>query len=130
MKTDLNDDNDVLCKSGVNKKWLILFLSCFGLVLKYITKLGDFYCFDSPGAVAPQLLKRFPDNPNIMKILYSVYSLPNTILPILGGLAIYKYGYRTMFLIFGFLVFSGQFFLVLGCSFSSAPIMIFGIILS
>ena len=100
MKTDLNDDNDVLCKSGVNKKWLILFLSCFGLVLKYITKLGDFYCFDSPGSVAPQLLRRFPDNPNIMKILYSVYSLPNTILPILGGIAIYKYGYRTMFLIF------------------------------
>lgn len=96
----------------------------FGII--FVIKLGDFYCFDIAGAVSMKLLKKFPDNHNLMKILYSVYTLPNTILPMLGGLLIYKYGYRIMFLIFGFLVLLGQFFLVLGCSFNSVPIMVIG----
>ncbi len=32
MKSELNDENVVLCKSNVSKKWLILLLSCIGLV--------------------------------------------------------------------------------------------------
>lgn len=92
----------------------------------FIIKLGDFYCFNTAGAVSMKMLNRFPDHPNILKILYSVYSIPNTILPMLGGLLIYKYGFRIMFLIFGFLVLIGHFFVVLGCSISSVPLMIFG----
>ena len=92
----------------------------------YIKKVGDFYSFDTIGAISVKLLNRFPENPNLLKIMYSVYSLPNTILPLLGGLLIYRYGYRLMFLIFGFLVFMGQFFLALGCSFNSFPIMVLG----
>ncbi len=96
---------------------------------RFIIKLGDFYSFDTVGAISVKLLNRFPDNPNLMKIMYSVYTLPNTILPLLGGLLIYKFGYRFMFLIFGLLVFIGQFFIAIGCSFNSFPIMVFGLIL-
>lgn len=33
MKSELNDENEVLCKSNVNRKWMILLLSCVGLVI-------------------------------------------------------------------------------------------------
>jgi MFS family permease len=93
---------------------------------QFIIKLGDFYSFDTVGAISVKLLKKFPENPNLLKVMYSVYTLPNTILPLLGGLLICKFGYRFMFLIFGLLVFLGQFFLAIGCSFNSFPIMVFG----
>jgi MFS family permease len=59
-------------------------------------------------------------------MLYSVYSLPNIILPLIGGIFIFKFGYRTMFLIFGFCVLLGQLLFSIGCSTKSIYLMILG----
>ena len=101
-------------------------LHLFGIY--YLKKLGDFYCFNTTGAVSLKLLKKLPQDSNLIKILYSDNKLPNIIFPILGGILIQKYGYRIMLLIFGFLVFLGQFLLAIGCSFGIVPIMVIGFI--
>jgi MFS family permease len=62
----------------------------------------------------------------IFNLMYSVYSLPNIILPLLGGLMIFKYGYRIMFLAFGFSILIGQLIFALGCSTKSIVIMLIG----
>ncbi len=61
--------------------------------------------------------------------MYSVYSLPNVILPIVGGFLIFKFGYRIMFLVFGFAVLLGQLIFSIGCSLKSIPLMLGGRIL-
>ncbi len=58
--------------------------------------------------------------------MYSVYSLPNVVLPIAGGVLIFKFGYRVMFLIFGFSVLLGQLIFSIGCSIKSIPLMLIG----
>ena len=59
-------------------------------------------------------------------LMYSVYSLPNVILPLLGGVLIFKYGYRIMFLVFGFSILIGQLIFAIGCSTKSIPVMLIG----
>lgn len=62
----------------------------------------------------------------IFNLMYSVYSLPNIILPLIGGLMIFKYGYRIMFLAFGLCILLGQLIFALGCSMKSIVIMLIG----
>lgn len=94
--------------------------------------MGDYYCFDTPGAMHNLLQKRFEPITGeenfeyFYHLLYSVYSLPNIILPMIGGLLIFKYGYRSMFLIFGLCVLIGQLLFSLGCSSKSIYLMITG----
>ena len=93
--------------------------------------MGDYYCFDNPGAMHSQLKKRFASDSNqnfeyIFNLMYSVYSLPNVILPLIGGVMIFKYGYRIMFLVFGGCVLIGQLVFAMGCSINSVPLMLVG----
>ena len=93
--------------------------------------MGDYYCFDNPGAMHTLLHKRFANKQNdnfeyIFNLMYSVYSLPNIILPMIGGIMIFKYGYRLMFLIFGSCVLIGQMVFAMGCSTKSVPLMLVG----
>jgi hypothetical protein len=78
------------------------------------------------------LLKRFGGQSSVnfeylFNLLYSVYSLPNVVLPLVGGIMIYKYGYRIMFLVFGFCVLFGQLIFAIGCSTKSISLMLVGI---
>jgi MFS family permease len=80
------------------------------------------------------LLKRFgassPVNfEYLFNLLYSVYSLPNIVLPLIGGILIFKYGYRSMFLVFGFCVLFGQLIFAIGCSTKSIMLMLVGILI-
>ncbi len=93
--------------------------------------MGDYYCFDSPGAMHSLLKDRFSTNTlndfeSTFNLMYSVYSLPNILLPLLGGILIFKYGCRIMFLLFCFLVLIGQLIFAMGCSFMSIKTMIVG----
>jgi MFS family permease len=96
-----------------------------------IYEMGDYYCFDNPGAMHSLLKKRFGNDTGekfeyIFNLMYSVYSLPNVILPLIGGLLIFKYGYRLMFLIFGSCVLFGQLIFAVGCTTKSIKIMLIG----
>jgi MFS family permease len=99
--------------------------------LNLTSLMGDYYCFDNPGALHSLLQKRFGGEPGdnfeyFFNLLYSVYSLPNIVLPLIGGIMIFKYGYRTMFLVFGFCVLIGQLIFAMGCSTKSGLMMLIG----
>jgi len=77
------------------------------------------------------LKKRFGSSTNldfeyVFNLMYSLYSLPNIVLPLIGGVLIFKYGYRIMFLVFGFCILIGQLIFAMGCSCKSITIMLIG----
>jgi MFS family permease len=59
-------------------------------------------------------------------MLYSVYSMPNIILPFFGGLLVMYFGIRTMYFVFGVFLMLGQFIFALGGSYNSIYIMLLG----
>lgn len=128
-------DNEILCKYRSKLKWLILFLASVSLVkqgiLIIILQFGDYYCYDSPSTVRSFLFSEINDYTNnkfeyYYHLLYSIYSVPNILIPLITGLLIFKYGYRPMFILFGFFVMCGQFLLSLGTSLKSPLMMIAG----
>lgn len=62
----------------------------------------------------------------IFHMMYSVYSMPNIALPLIGGVLICKFGHRTMFLLFGSCVLVGQFIFAFGCTTNSIYTMLIG----
>jgi MFS family permease len=62
----------------------------------------------------------------LFNLMYSVYSLPNIVLPLLGGILICKFGHRVMFIVFGLCVLIGQFIFAMGCSTNSIYTMLIG----
>jgi hypothetical protein len=64
--------------------------------------LGSYFCYDNPGPIESTLEKDLDINTSTFALLYSVYSYPNTVLPIFGGLFLDIIGLRL-----GILVFSG-----------------------
>ncbi|KAF9973677.1 hypothetical protein BGZ73_003044 [Actinomortierella ambigua] len=63
-------------------RWFILMLSCFLL-------FGNYFAYDNPAALNTQLQKHlempYDDYQYLLSALYSVYSLPNTVLPFVFG---------------------------------------------
>ncbi|KAF9429552.1 hypothetical protein BGZ94_010322 [Podila epigama] len=70
-------------------RWLILSLSCLLL-------FGNYFAYDNPAALNTQLQEYlglpYNDYQYLLSTLYSVYSLPNTILPFLFGHLIDRFG--------------------------------------
>eukprot|EP01017_Pseudomicrothorax_dubius_P039051 TRINITY_DN5943_c0_g1_i1.p1 TRINITY_DN5943_c0_g1~~TRINITY_DN5943_c0_g1_i1.p1 ORF type:complete len:444 (+),score=80.93 TRINITY_DN5943_c0_g1_i1:60-1334(+) len=106
------------------EKWIILILSC--LVL-----LGDYYTYDVPLALKGHLSDAFNQYSetrfnSYFNLLYSIYSFPNVILPLIGGMLVNRYGYMRMLVILSFLIAFGNFVLYIGVFNRSFPIMIIG----
>ena len=59
-------------------------------------------------------------------LLYSVYSMPNIILPFIGGYMVMKLGVRSTYLLFSALVMLGQLICAMGCQHTSINIMLLG----
>lgn len=59
-------------------------------------------------------------------LLYSVYSMPNIILPFIGGYMVMKLGVRSTYLLFSALVMFGQLVCAIGCQYTSINIMLLG----
>jgi MFS family permease len=59
-------------------------------------------------------------------LLYSVYSMPNIVLPFIGGYMVMKMGVRSTYILFAGLVMIGQFICAFGCQYSSIKTMLFG----
>lgn len=85
-------------------RWAALFFACFFL-------LGSYFCYDNPNALS-SILKRevTHDGNNDIKYnqLYSVYSYPNVILPLIGGVLIDKIGLNFSIFLFSSLLVAGQ----------------------
>ncbi|KAF9908982.1 hypothetical protein EC991_009164 [Linnemannia zychae] len=75
-------------ESGL-RRWGILSLSCLLL-------FGNYFAYDNPAALNTQLQKYldipYNDYQYLLSTLYSVYSLPNTVLPFLFGSLVDRFG--------------------------------------
>ena len=76
-----------------NIRWCLLAMAC-------IYMLGNNFCYDSPGPLETQLEQQFNIDSTHYSLLYTVYSLPNMILPILGGILLDSMGIRVGLILF------------------------------
>jgi MFS family permease len=59
-------------------------------------------------------------------LMYSLYSIPNTVLPFIGGVLVDRCGVRLMLVIFYSLIMIGQVLMSTGCSMHSMELMLLG----
>lgn len=131
MSSDSENENmstwDVIKEEIVHIKWRVLIVACF-------LTFGSYYIYDFPGAIGAgkhnTIQKRFTDhgkeyNQEMNQALYSVYSWPNTVLAVFGGLLIDKYlGLRRAMLLFTALVFCGSLLFWIGVQAVNFPLML------
>ena len=84
-----------------NLRWLMLLISCLFVVPNY-------FCYDNPAAVETYIESEFDKTPSEYGFLYSVYAIPNTILPLVGGFLLDKMGVRFCLIIFSLTLCLGQ----------------------
>lgn len=104
-------------------RWYILSLSSFII-------FGVYFAYDVPAALNLELHEYLGyDNENFqyyIQVLYSVYSIPNLFLPLLGGLLVDRWGNRVLLLITAFAVTVGQGIFTLGLFLKSARLAYIG----
>eukprot|EP00929_Paragymnodinium_shiwhaense_P062429 TRINITY_DN31165_c0_g2_i3.p1 TRINITY_DN31165_c0_g2~~TRINITY_DN31165_c0_g2_i3.p1 ORF type:complete len:196 (+),score=26.77 TRINITY_DN31165_c0_g2_i3:99-686(+) len=109
-------------------RWPVLLLTCAGL-------FGQFYAFDNPSALNEQLKAQMaaasPQMSDEMysyyfNVLYSAYSVPNVILPLIMGVAVDKCGCRLLICGLGFFVLLGHIVFAMGVERRSWSAMILG----
>ncbi|RQM14010.1 hypothetical protein DD237_000296 [Peronospora effusa] len=111
-------------KNELRVRWLVLFLSC-------VLMIGNYYCFDNPAALKSQLQQHFntmsKDRYEVLfNLLYTLYSIPNILLPFVGGVLVDRFGARVMLFAFSTAILTGQVIFATGCSLSSFNLMLFG----
>lgn len=109
-------------KSESVLRWLILLLTCLMMI-------GNYYCYDIPAALHSQMNEYFgkpSDFETYFSLLYTVYSVPNVILPFFGGYFVDKWGSRLCLIIFASFITAGQAITAFGLSLKSWPIMFVG----
>lgn len=92
-------------------RWRVLFLSCTVLC-------GQYFCYDIP-AVVHDHLSVYSGVPNsdftwFFNALYSAYSLPNLILPLVFGYSLDKNSHSMIVCILAFVTCTGQAFVTAG----------------
>lgn len=75
---------------------------------------GAYYSFDNPAELENVLEKKFQISMTEYSLLYSLYSLPNTIIPFLGGIFIDSAGYYAGLIISSVIVTIGQTIIAVG----------------
>lgn len=99
--------NETMKKSWA--RWILLFMACFYM-------FGNNFCYDNPGPLETQLEAQFGMTSTQYAMLYTIYSLPNMILPILGGICLDFVGIRSGLIIFCTILFMGQVLFTIGGS--------------
>jgi len=115
----------VRARSTLGVRWLVLAFTC-------ILMMGSYYCYDNPAALESQLHARFADTPYNadfafwFNMFYTVYSVPNIVLPFFGGYFVDKLGVRFMLVLFAALILLGQIIVALSTQIRSLPLMLVG----
>lgn len=104
-------------------RWFILFL-CSAIIL------GSYFAYDVPAALNLQLHEYLEEENEsfqyYLQLLYSLYSIPNLVLPFFGGYLIDKLGNRWILIATAFLTAMGQFLFTFGLFLKSKLIMYLG----
>jgi len=96
------------------------------LFLISIYTFGLYYCIDNPAALQSSLQKQFDIGGSEYALLYSVYSTPNLIIPLFGGILIDKMGLRVSVLVFMSFVVCGQLVFAIGGATLNYSVMLLG----
>ncbi|KDO31136.1 hypothetical protein SPRG_04274 [Saprolegnia parasitica CBS 223.65] len=101
------------------------------LLLTGALNVGNSYCYDNPSALKNQLQDRFHAMPwheyeMYFNLLYSVYSMPNILLPFFGGYLTDRFGPRRVLLLMTSFITLGQIIFALGNQWRSFPLMLAG----
>jgi len=85
------------------------------LVLVCLLGFGSYFCFDNPGALQSELKEAMNITTAQFANLYSWYSWPNVVLPIIGGFLMDRvFGIRLGTMLFAFIIILGQIVFSLG----------------
>lgn len=91
---------------------------------------GNYYSYDTPGSINTQLRQWLGSSDKAfqwqLNFLYSVYSLPNIFLPLVGGILVDRLGPASMLSLFSTLICLGQILFALGMSLKSFGLMAAG----
>ena len=112
----------VKVKSQSSYRWPILVMCCSMMIANY-------YCYDIPAALHQPLndyMGHPSDYESYFSLLYTLYSVPNIILPFFGGYFVDKFGVRMCLIVFACLIAAGQTIFAFGVSVKSWPIMFIG----
>ncbi|KAF9363104.1 hypothetical protein BGX34_004871 [Mortierella sp. NVP85] len=94
---------------------------------------GNYYAFDNPASLNQPLQEYMQMSDDtyayFLNILYTAYSLPNIVLPWLGGYAADRFGNRQLLLVLSATVAFGHFVVCLGVEKRHVPAMILGRVL-
>ena len=99
-------------KSKLPARWLVL-------LLLSVLMIGNYYCYDNPAALYSMLAARFSSAEHFdfyFDGLYSVYSLPNIVLPLIGGMIVDRWGVAKSLCLFTLLILLGQAIFAAACS--------------
>ncbi|KAG0328863.1 hypothetical protein BG000_000291, partial [Podila horticola] len=107
-------------------RWAMLATACFVM-------FGNYYAFDNPASLNQPLQEYMgmsdDDYAYFLNILYTSYSLPNIVLPWLGGYASDRFGHRKLLLSLSATVAFGHMVVCLGVQHKHVPAMILGRVL-
>jgi len=109
-------------KSKLTARWLVL-------LLLSLLMTGNYYCYDNPAALYSQLAQLFASTPHFdlwFDGLYSVYSLPNIVLPLIGGMIVDRAGVVFSLNLFTLLILCGQVVTAAACGAGSLRGMLLG----
>ena len=107
-------------------KWISITM----LFIISMMNFGDNYAYDVPQAYQTPLRKFFGMSSAGTQALYSVYSFPNTFMPIVGGIFISKYGDTLSVLMFSMIMFVGNIIFTFGIWSDSYYMLIIGRLIS
>ncbi|KAI8893255.1 hypothetical protein BC833DRAFT_505626, partial [Globomyces pollinis-pini] len=86
--------------------------------------------YDLPASLSTQLQAylntTYQDYQLKLGLLYSIYSFPNVIIPLLGGIVLDKFGFKRILIISSFLVLLGQTLFGVGIDQKQFPLMLIG----
>jgi Na+/melibiose symporter-like transporter len=96
------------------------------LLLISMMNLGNYYCFDLPQTLQTPFRDKFGWPTSKGQLLYTVYSIPNCVLPFFAGIFIAKMGDKLGVLVFGMLVWFGSIIIFLGIWAESYWVVVLG----
>ena len=98
----------------------MLFFGCLFL-------MGSYFCYDNPAPLKSTLTAEpFNFSEGQFNSLYSIYSLPNTVLPLAGGIMLDRVGIRLGLVMFTIVLTLGQLVFTIGGYQESYAIMLTG----
>ncbi|KAF0715132.1 Aste57867_3548 [Aphanomyces stellatus] len=104
------------------------------LILSSLMVFGSAYCYDNPSALKSQLQQHFHTLPKadyefLFSLAYSLYSVPNMLLPFFGGMLVDKFGVRAVALACAILLLLGQMVVACGSAMSNFYVILAGRVL-